>query len=252
MKSASVDERDRQSSGPLQEDAARAAKLMALGQMTTSKILDLRQPLSVIATDCGTGLLLLQNGVSDVNKLRTIFERICDCITWANGVIAELDDAISSRVINASYVDVGEIITTAVRFVSCESVSRGVKVRKEFRPNAVNVSGDKEQLTQAFLGLMVNLIRSMRDTSGAELLLVGETVGQYLQVSLTVATERVYKFPPMVVFGGNGQVESSSYLQACKTIIRLHHGEIAAIDNERKFGFAVTLPVSEKSEIKDQ
>lgn len=252
MNSALGDERDRSSFDPLQEDAARAAKLLALSQMTTSKILDLRQPLSVIATDCGTGLRLLQNGVSEADKLRTILERIFDCITWANGIVAELDDAISSRVTQTALVNVGEIIANAVRFVSCESISRGVKVRNDFGPDAANVLGDKDQLTQAFLGLIVNLIRSIRDTNGAELLLVKELVGQTVQVGLMVATERVHTTQPLEVFGGKGQVESSAYLEACKAIIRVHHGDIATIDNERYLGFAVTLPVFETSQINDQ
>ncbi len=54
--------------------------------MTSSFVLDTRQPLAVIVTDCGTAQRLLASGRDTTKQMEVLLSRIVECARWADEV----------------------------------------------------------------------------------------------------------------------------------------------------------------------
>ncbi|MFC5757828.1 hypothetical protein [Rhizobium sp. GCM10022189] len=241
------DEKDKKGNGQalasLRDDVARAARLLTLRQMAAATVLDLRQPLSVIALDCGAAMHMLENREAPVNQLGTLLQRIVDSVSRAEDVIATFDQTVMKRYPSCQELDLGEVIATAVHFVSCESTSRGLRIQCSIDGDSNKVQGDRVALQQVFVGALVAVMRSIAPSSGQKLLVTKDTDEYGIKVTVTAKQEhRAEANIPVTYFGADEEDERIASLEACKAIVEVHLGKLVPIENEFEFGYEIWLP----------
>ncbi len=232
-------------SSTLGEDVARAARLLTLRQMSTATVLDIRQPLSVIAMDCSAALSLLKNPAAPSEQLPVLLNRILESVVRAEEVISAFDQTITKRHPDRRVLDVDTLLATAIHYVSCESISRGVSIQHARDPINVLVAGDSDHLHQVFVGVLVAVMQSVDPVGGNKLRLSKSVEAALMCVEVRV-DRRVGLGPnaSVEVFGTGEEDERVASLVACEEIAKLYNGEIEAVDRVGEFGFDIRFPVA--------
>ncbi|WP_143523653.1 HAMP domain-containing histidine kinase [Pararhizobium arenae] len=228
---------------------AQAARLETLSQMASSMVLELRQSLAVIATDCTTSSILLSKTSPDLSKVFPLLDRIAECVQRATDVILPIDLAAVRREPTCGEIDVVNLLRETAQIVSSEGVARGVTVKCLQRGPSAIVLADKFLLQQAFVAVLVILMRTAVSSSPATPRALEIDIALRSQTLHIVFPELVYSEghechpgDPAKVFGVNNQDGHHESLKACEAILEAHRGGISA--NERpEGGFVVTLPI---------
>jgi C4-dicarboxylate-specific signal transduction histidine kinase len=232
-------------SATLGEDVARAARLLTLRQMSTATVLDIRQPLSVIAMDCSAALSLLKNPDLATEQLPALLNRILESVGRAEEVISAFDQTIAKRHPDRRVLDVDTLLSTAVHYVSCESISRGISIQHARDQFNVSVAGDSDHLHQVFVGVLVAVMQSVDPAGGSKLRL--SKFVQDARMCVEVRADRRVGLGTKVsveVFGTGEEDERIASLAACEAIAKLYNGEIEAVDRIGEFGFDIRFPVA--------
>ena len=129
--------------------------------------------------------------------------------------------------------DVNEVVQETVRFLSSLAVGRNFKLVSAITPEALPILGDRIQLQQVILNLVVNGIDAMRDTSSENRVISIRTarVETFADLSVSdrgpgIPEDRLKEvFEPFYTSKANGM---GMGLSIARTIVEAHNGQIWA------------------------
>ena len=230
------------------------ARVSTLGELTASLTHELRQPLSAILTNSRIGMQLLDAPRPDLQEVRGTLTDICEVTERAGEVIGGLRAMLERDGTPAGMidVDVNDVIRVVDRIAHGDANLHRVTVQLELSSDVRRVKGDRVQLQQVVLNLMLNAFGAMSGAGldGRRRLVLrtfsidGANVRVEVQDSGTgIAGDNLESiFEPFVTSKPEGL---GMGLSICRSIIERHGGTISAANNpDRGATFSITLPAT--------
>jgi C4-dicarboxylate-specific signal transduction histidine kinase len=143
-----------------QTELARAARLTSLGVLAASIAHEVNQPLAAIVTNSEASIRLLAGEPPNVTEARVALGQIARDARRAADVIQRLRDLVAGTA-NHAALDVNQAIDEVVALMRSRLQARKVAIRLELDPAAPHVLGDRLQLEQAIINLVVNAAEAM-------------------------------------------------------------------------------------------
>jgi signal transduction histidine kinase len=222
----------------LQASLAHVTRVTALGELTASIAHEVNQPLAAIVTYGDAGLRWLNREVPQLDEVRSAVERMIDCAKLAGEVIARLRALSRKTTPEMVRLDINEVVNEVLFLIRREISMHQVLVRLDLDSPLPSVFGDRVQLQQVILNLLVNGIQAMAlvDDRPRELL-IRSRADNSEQVLVEVRDSGIGIDPEHV-----GQLFNAFFttkadgmgmgLSICRSIIEAHGGRIWASHND--------------------
>jgi signal transduction histidine kinase len=232
-------------------ELAHVARVTTIGELTASIAHEVKQPISAAVTSAQTALRWLDAQPPELAEVREALSRIVRAGRRAGDVVSRIRALVTKASPPKESVDINAAIREVVDLTRDEAVKSGVSVRTNLTEDLPLVHGDRVQLQQVILNLIINGIEAMTP--------VGEVSG-----GMTIASRRddsgdvrvaVADTGPGLAPGADEQVFAAFYttkpsglglgLSICRSIIEAHDGRLWTTANEpRGAVFQFTLPAS--------
>jgi signal transduction histidine kinase len=142
-------------------ELAHANRFATAGELTATIAHEINQPLGAIHTNAETLELLMQSSNVDMGELKEIVADIRRDNMRASEVILRLRSLLKKVPFQPKDVDLNEVVGETVEFLSALAVTRRVDMRTSVTPAALPIRGDRIQLQQVTLNLIVNAMDAM-------------------------------------------------------------------------------------------
>ena len=232
-----------------QAELAHVTRVTTLGELTASIAHEINQPLAAVIANADACLTWLQRSPPDFNAARRSVEWIIEDGTRASDVIRHVRALAKRSDIEMIPLDANAVVREAVALVQREMASHAVSVRMELSSALPQIFGDRIQLQQVLINLIMNgieamdvvhdrprelSIRSAADDDAAVLVSVTDCGAGICEQAI----DRL--FTPFFTTKSSGM---GMGLSICRSIIQAHCGRLSAAPNqERGATFQITLP----------
>jgi PAS domain S-box-containing protein len=150
----------------LRADLAYMSRLTTMGELAASLAHEIKQPISAAATDATTGLLWLQRDPPDTGEAWEALSRIVKDVNRAANII-ERNCALYRRdTPKREMVNLNELIREMIALLRDKAHQHSISIRAELDAALPTITGDRVQMQQVLMNLMLNGIEAMKDTSG--------------------------------------------------------------------------------------
>jgi signal transduction histidine kinase len=145
-----------------QVELAHVTRVMTLGEMTASIAHEINQPLAGVVTNGQAALRWLGQDPPRLDEVRSAVERIVRDGNRASEVIGRIRASAKKAGPQKISIDINDVIQEGVVLIRREVQNRGVALRTEFTPSLPRVIGDRVQLQQVIVNLMMNGVKQWR------------------------------------------------------------------------------------------
>ena len=237
----------------MQTNLAHVVRITTLGELTASIAHEVNQPLAAVVANAEACLRWLDRGTPDLAAARRSVEWIIDDGNRAGDVIRRVRALANKTSIEKVPLDVNDVVREVIPLVQRELTSQQVSLRMELAPALSMILGDRVQLQQVIINLVMNgieamqsvtdrphelVIRSGRDDAHGVLLSVTDC-----GVGISAENEdRLFDAFFTTKSGGMGMG-----LSICRSIMEAHGGRLSASGNEGPGAtFQFVLPVHQE------
>lgn len=137
------------------------ARITTIGQLTASIAHEVNQPLAAVVSNADACVAWLSHQNPNLGEARAAAERTVHGATRASDVIVQIRSLINKTTPERKRVHINEIIEDTVALVNLQGMRNNVSVAIELTPDLPVVFGDRIQLQQVVLNLMMNGIEAM-------------------------------------------------------------------------------------------
>jgi PAS domain S-box-containing protein len=229
-------------------DLAYVSRVTTMGELTASLAHEVNQPIAAAVTNANTCLRWLTRDHPDVEEARAAASRIVMDGTRAGEIISRTRLLFEKGAPQHDLVDVNEVIGEMIVLLRGETTRYSISVRTELAADLPQVMGDRVQLQQVMMNLIMNSIDAMKDADGTRELAIKSQRTENDQVLVSV-NDTGMGLPPQRA----DQVFSAFFttkphgtgmgLRISRSIIESHGGRLWAADNSpRGASFCFTLP----------
>jgi len=149
----------------VQADLARVARLTTLGELAASLAHEINQPLTAIATSGNACLRWLNRDQPDLASARDAASRVVRDAHRAGDVIRSLRSLTQKSGPQLTTLDIRDAIEEVLALIRGELQRQGVVLHTDLAPGGWPVLGDRVQLQQVLLNLIMNAIQAMAAVS---------------------------------------------------------------------------------------
>jgi PAS domain S-box-containing protein len=231
-------------------ELAHLSRVAMLGELTAALAHELSQPLMAVLSNAQAARYLLDREPLNVPELRAALDDIIRNDKRAGAVIDRLRSLLRKGDPSRQPVDINEVATEVIDLAYGELVSRRVTVKRSLSAAVPPVLGERVQLLQVVLNLVLNACDAMNATGAADRELTLSTSADDGFVQLLVSDrgsgipegqlERV--FEPFVTLREEGL---GLGLAISRSIVTAHGGSISAENNpDRGATFRCLLPIA--------
>jgi signal transduction histidine kinase len=146
-----------------QMELAHANRVATLGQLTASITHALKQPIAAARTNASAALRWLDKTPPDLGNARDSLARIVGATDRACDVVDRIGALMRKAPPRKEALDLNEGILEVIALTHSEAIKHGVTMRTQLAPCLPRIQGDRVQLQQVMLNLIVNAIQA---TSG--------------------------------------------------------------------------------------
>jgi signal transduction histidine kinase len=139
------------------------SRVAVLGELTGALAHELNQPLTAILSNAQAAQRFLAHNPANLPEVYEILNDIVVEDKRAGEVIRRLRALLKKGEIQLQALDVNEIVDDVFELAHFECASRGVKIERELEASLPAVRGDRVQLQQVILNLIVNACDAMRN-----------------------------------------------------------------------------------------
>lgn len=172
----------------LRQDLAHVGRVSTMGELTASLAHELNQPLTAILSNAQAAQRILASDPTDLAEIREILGDIVEDDKRAGEVIHRLRGFLKKSNVELAALDIGELVGQVARLVTSDAIIRNVAIRLDLAPGLPPVCGDRVQLQQVILNLLMNGLDAMREPGESERTLVLRTFSEG-PASVVVAVE---------------------------------------------------------------
>jgi PAS domain S-box-containing protein len=234
-----------------QMELAHANRVTTMGELAASIAHEVNQPLAAVVANAEACLRWLDRGTPDLDKVRRSVEWIIDDGDRASEVIRRVRALAKKTDIEKVPLDINDVVREVIALVQRELTSGRVTLRTELAPALPMILGDRVQLQQVTINLVMNGIEAMQSVTDRRHELVirsGQQEAQQVLVSVTDCGVGISAENADRLFNAFFTTKSSGMgmgLSICRSIVEAHGGRLWATSNV-PYGavFQFTLPVN--------
>jgi PAS domain S-box-containing protein len=230
-------------------ELAHANRVATMGQLTASIAHEVNQPLAAVAANAEAGLRWLKRGTPDLEAASRSFEGIIGDGKRASEVIRRVRALANKTSLEKVPLDANDVVRETIPLVQRELISHQVLLRMELAPSLPMILGDRVQLQQVIINLVINGIESMQSVTDRPRELVirsGQDETEQVLVGVTdcgvgISAENADRlFTPFFTTKSSGM---GMGLSICRSIIDAHGGRLWATACESRGAlFQFTIP----------
>jgi two-component system sensor kinase FixL len=145
------------------EELAHVTRISTMGELAASLAHELNQPLTAIMSNAQAAQRFMAANPADLEEVREILKDIVQDDSRASEVIQRMRGLVRKEEVAFVPLDVAEVIRDVARLVRSDAVLLNVDVALELNFGLPLVRGDRVQLQQVVLNLMLNAFDAMKD-----------------------------------------------------------------------------------------
>jgi PAS domain S-box-containing protein len=236
-----------------QAELAHVTRVTMLGEMTASIAHEVSQPLAAVVSNAEACLRWLDRETPDLNAAHRSVEWIIDDGSRASEVIRRVRALANKDDIEKSPLDANDVVREVMALVPGELVSHRVSLRMELAPALPLILGDRVQLQQVMINLVMNGIEAMESVTVRPRELVirsGQDESRQVFVAVTDCGVGISAENANRLFEAFFTTKSSGMgmgLSICRSIVEAHGGRLSASGNEGPGAtFQFVLPLHQK------
>ena len=232
------------------QELAHLTRISALGELAGSLAHELNQPLTAILSNSQAAQRFMEADPINVSEVQDTLRDIVADNCRASEIIRKMRALVRKGDVELQPLDIGSVVRDVVLLVHSDAIMRGIRTRLEIPAVLPPVRGDKVQLQQVVLNLLLNAFDAMHECRPADrvvdvqvALKPGERVliavrdrGQGLTVD---QMDKIFK--PFFTSKPHGL---GLGLSISRSIVAAHGGRLWAENNDQRgASFYVSLPV---------
>jgi C4-dicarboxylate-specific signal transduction histidine kinase len=246
--------RAEEASRQAQADLARVSRVTTMGELTASLAHEVNQPIGAAVTNANTCIRWLARDTPNVEEARAAAMRSAKDGMRAAEIVSRIRLLFKKGTPERELVDVNEVVREMIVLLRGEATRYNVSIRTELAAELPPVLGDRVQLQQVMMNLMLNGMDAMKDVDGTRELAIKSQRAENEQVLVTVSDtgvglpaqqgDQIFKAFFTTKSHGTGMGLSIS-----RSIVESHGGRLWAADNSPRgasFHFALTTKVEAK------
>jgi C4-dicarboxylate-specific signal transduction histidine kinase len=144
-----------------QTELAHVNRVATMGQLAASIAHEINQPIAAAVTNANSGLLWLAAQPPDLEEARDAFDRIIKAGKQAGEVIGRIRALIKKTPPRKDDLEINEAILEVVALTRGEVVKYGISLQTRLAAGLPRVQGDRVQLQQVILNLIINAVEAM-------------------------------------------------------------------------------------------
>ena len=231
-----------------QTDLAHASRLTTMGEFTASLAHEVKQPIAAVVTDANTCVRWLTRDEPDLKEAREAAWRIVKDAKRASEIINRVRLLFKKVTPQRELLNVNEVAREMIVLLGDEASRHSISVRTELAEDLPHVLGDRVQLQQVMMNLMMNSIDAMKDVDGTRELTIKSHLGEEGQVLISVSdtgvglpaqqADQIFNAFFTTKIHGTGMG-----LRISRSIVESHGGRLWAADTyPRGASFCFTVP----------
>jgi PAS domain S-box-containing protein len=230
-----------------QLDLGHVNRVTTMGELTASLAHEVKQPIAAAVTDANTCMRWLARDHPDLEEAREAALRVVKDATRAAEIISRIRLLFNKGTPERELVDVNQVIGEMVFLLRSEAIRYNISVRTDLAADLPQVMGDRVQLPQVLMNLMVNGIDAMKDVDGTRELAIQSQRTENEQLLVSVSDTGVGLPPQQADQIFNAFFTTKSHgtgmgLRISRSIVESHGGRLWASANvPRGAAFYFTL-----------
>jgi PAS domain S-box-containing protein len=238
-----------------QAELAHVTRVTTLGELTASIAHEVNQPLAAAVANAEAGLRWLDRETPDLAAARRSIEWVINDSCRASEVIRRVRALAKKSDIEKVPLDVNDVVREAIALVQRELSIQHISLRTELGSSLPMILGDRVQLQQVIINLVMNGIEAMQPVTDRQRALVirsdlDET--RRVRVSVTDCGVGITAETANRLFNAFFTTKSNGMgmgLSICRSIVEAHEGRLSASPNEGPGAtFQFVLPLRQLQE----
>ena len=148
----------------LRQEIAHAGRVSMMGQLASGLAHEINQPLASILRNAEAAELFLQHPSPDLDEIRAILSDIRSDDERAGQVIDRMRGLLKRQTLDTGRLDVGALVGDVAALVRVDAATRQVKLDVDVPADLPHVRGDRVQIQQVLLNLILNGMDALNGT----------------------------------------------------------------------------------------
>ena len=149
-------------------ELAHVARISTMGELAASLAHELNQPLTAILSNAQAALRFMTSKPADLEEVREILQDIVKDNNRAGEVIRRMRAMVEKEELDFASLDVANVIRDVVVLLHSDAILQNVKIAIDVDDHLPAVRGDRIQLQQVMLNILLNAFDAMKGCPAGE------------------------------------------------------------------------------------